>query len=122
MNHHQQWEQLIRDACDDYVPVLRSDLKTSLKHRLFPPWASFAFLAQAVAGVLLVVGPAVLEEVSYTAYLNVPLPGLAYGAFGILTLLWLVPMALRILQKSSAGLAMLSDQIDETLRLNARRR
>lgn len=122
MSHHEQWEELIQSAYQGYAPELPGDLKLSLKHRLFPPWASFAFLAQAFAGILLVVGPAILAEASYSAYLTVPLPGLAYGAFGMLTLLWLVPMALRILQKSFADLSVLSDRIDETLRLNARRR
>ena len=109
MNHHEQWEQLIQDACDGYAPALPADLKLTLKHRLFPPWASFAFLAQARSGILLIVGPAVLARASYSAYLSVPLPGLAYGAFGMLTLLWLVPMALRILQKSSTDLESISD-------------
>jgi len=122
MNHHQQWEVLIQEACDHQVPVLPASLKASLMHRLFPPWASLAFLSQVLAGVLLIIGPAILESLWLSDYNSVPLPGLAYGAFGFMTLLWLVPMALRILQNSSQDLGTLSDNIDEVFKLNAKRR
>lgn len=120
--NHEKWEQLIQEACDHQVASLPASLKMSLMHRLFPPWASFAFLSQVLAGVLLVIGPAILASLSLSDYNSVPLPGLAYGAFGFMTLLWLVPMAWRIFQNSATDLALLSENIDEVLKLNVRRR
>lgn len=119
MNRHQQWEELIQTACDERTPVLPENLKRSLKHRLFPPWGYFGLIAQLLAGGFLVAGPAVLAEAPQSGAL--PLPGLAYGVFGCMTLLWLVPMTWRILQRSAADLAALSDQIDAVFHLNVKR-
>lgn len=120
MNTHEQWENLITRACDSQPAVVPASLKASLKRQLFPRYSIAFFAAQAAAGALLVAGPAVLEM--STGAQDVPLPGIAYGAFGVMTLLWLVPWVWRILARSSSDLGRLSEQIDELFHLNARRR
>jgi hypothetical protein len=110
------WASLIETAIDSKPePEVPAFLYPRMVKQLFPKPLSRAM--QWFVAILLIVSPPLFGYLSDSVYPGgTPDPGIVYTLYGILSLLWVLPVAGGIFHRSGTSLVALSMQIDEIIK------